>query len=359
MDIGGPWTKYDVKVDSSSGQDIRAYWTFGTGLNEIQDYHGRLYASNEVSSIVGRKLAKPSTDLAWFKGLCPSVYSDSDLVLLGTKAIARVAPTNPTADMATALGELLHDGLPSLPGKGEGNIGKEYLNQQFEWSPTISDGKSFIRAVRNYDQIIDQFLRDRNRLIRRRYDFPKVKSISLATTTNSPAYPPTGGLSPNGQQEQFGTLQTVTTTENSTWFEGTFRYYVPSSAFGRRIRELDRAYGLVPGPDTLWQLTPWSWLVDWFVNARDVTRNLSAFYLDGLVMPHGYVMSDTRTVKEFTLNLQFRDGLSWYPVTLFDRVEYRCRQRVQATPFGFGLSWTGFNPFRLSILAALGISRAS
>jgi hypothetical protein len=109
----------------------------------------------------------------------------------------------------------------------------------------------------------------------------------------------------------------------------------------------------------LWQLTPWSWLVDWFVNARDVTRNLSAFYLDGLVMPHGYVMSDTRTVKEFTLNLQFRDGLSWYPVTLFDRVEYRCRQRVQATPFGFGLSWTGFNPFRLSILAALGISRAS
>jgi hypothetical protein len=33
------------------------------------------------------------------------------------------------------------------------------------------------------------------------------------------------------------------------------------------------------------------------------------------------------------------------------------KYRVRASPFGFGLTWKDFDPFQLSILGALGVSR--
>jgi len=147
-------------------------------------------------------------------------------------------------------------------------------------------------------------------------------------------------------------------TEVRKWFSGSFTYHLSSNAFLRNIQILDKAYGLVPGPDTAWALTPYSWLVDWFSNAGDVIHNLNAFSAGGLVMPWGYMMVDTSTRTEYVLQTQVRNSASVFkPLVLTSTVIKRTRQRRRANPFGFGLTWDGLNPFQLSILAALGISR--
>jgi len=217
--------------------------------------------------------------------------------------------------------------------------------------------QDFIDSIRHYDQISDQFVRDSGRFIRRRYEFPIETSSAVSVTSGSPPQPVIGGLVPNGNLIQLGTLTKTVRTVSQKWFSGAFTYHLPANAFLRNIATLDKAYGIVPGVDTAWALTPWSWLFDWFSNASDVIHNLNAFVGGGLVMPWGYVMADTTVRTEYSLATARKVELDWVPLTLTSVVYKRTRQRRRANPFGFGFSWDGLSSYQLSILAALGISR--
>jgi hypothetical protein len=109
-------------------------------------------------------------------------------------------------------------------------------------------------------------------------------------------------------------------------------------------------------PNVLWRLAPWSWLVDWFVNAGDVISNLTDMAIDGLVLQYGYMMEHTIICDELRLvGPRFKSG-ALVDTTLCLVTE--TKQRVKATPYGFGLSWSSFSPTQLAILAALGITHA-
>jgi len=355
IDIGGPWIKYDINI-VNLGQEMKAY--FQVSGNAWQIYSGLLCASQEVATLAAHTQAEAlSNNLIWIRGLTPVLLNADVMNALGATAISRVEPTNPASDLSTALGELYRDGLPSLPGRQDGNLGSEYLNMQFGWAPTISDGSDFINSIRNFDSIKDQYVRDSGRLVRRTYDFGITETSSVSTAANQ-APISLSGIGPTGQQMQTGTLTTTVRTVTHRWFSGAFTYYLPADAFLRNIQILDKAYGINPGLDTAWELTPWSWLFDWFSNAGDVIHNLNAFTQGGLTMPWGYVMSDTTVYTEYSLDCAYRDsGNNWRPVTLFSAVNKRTRQRQRANPFGFGLTWDGLSSFQLSILAALGLSR--
>jgi len=354
IDVGGPWQKLDITVEVL-GQEIECNRRVLT--NTWEDYSGLLCASIDVPPLAGHLYGTMQSDLQWIKTNAPLLLADSSLDAFGASAIALVEPTNPAADLSQALGELYRDGLPSLPGRQDGNIGSEYLNLQFGWSPTISDGKDFIDSIRNYSQISDQFVRDSGKYVRRRYEFPLETSNAVSVTTGSPPQPLLGGIVPNGNLIQLGTLTKTVKTVSRKWFSGAFTYHLPANAFLRNIEILDKAYGIIPGVDTAWALTPWSWLFDWFSNARDVAHNLDAFIGGGLVMPWGYIMADTLVRSEYSLATQYRKNDIWTPLTLTSVVYKRTRQRRRANPFGFGLSWDGLSSYQLSILAALGISR--
>jgi hypothetical protein len=355
-DIGSPWLKYDIILNPPKAPVNTAWYFSGSygfessvayvGSGSIKDCHEHILNANAQA------------DQTWFAGKCPAKMSDNDMDQFGSLAILITSPTNPAADLSTALGELIHDGLPSMPGKAEGNIGDEYLNLQFGWSPTISDGESFIKAIRNSDEIISQYLRDNGKLIRRHFGTPPKETRTSTVTANAPPYFLSNGTDiPTGQEVPLGTMETVTYTKQTTWFDGVFIYHLPEEAFGRRISELDKTYGLVPDINTAWQLTPWSWLVDWFSNAGVVIKNMAAFNTAGLVMPWGYVMNDIIQTVDYRWSGNIRINNVPTPYTFVDSITTRTRQRRQATPFGFGLTWDGFSPFQLSILAALGISR--
>jgi len=155
--------------------------------------------------------------------------------------------------------------------------------------------------------------------------------------------------------------QTVHTKE--TWFSGAFTYHIPSIALYKQTGMLEAVgkaqhlLGLELTPETVWNLAPWSWAIDWFSNAGDVVSNLSDWATDGLVLKYGYIMERITHEETYTLvgpsRLRFPTGTSASSVTL----KYESKRRLPATPFGFGLSWNSFSPRQLAITAALGITR--
>lgn len=281
------------------------------------------------------------------------LVSRSEMDAWGTTAIARVAPTNPLVDLSTSAAELLREGLPSLPGNA-GNLGGEYLNIMFGYLPLVGDAQGLTNTARNHDALLRQFERDSGRRIRRRYEFPPDTSIS-ENIVRTGIVPGLLGLSPSGLVTTGRHVRTKV-FERKVWFEGAFTYHLPQTGWRRTAAELDHLYGVKPGTDTLWELMPYSWLVDYFTNVGDVMKNITAFTQDGLVMPYGYLMCEQKVEHEETWTGPMRFG-AWRDTTISAKITHVTQQRRLANPFGFGVESGGLSGRQVSILAALGISR--
>lgn len=297
--------------------------------------------------------------------------SETFLKSQGTVAVDRCSPVNSIASVATTLGELKRDGIPALPGLqtwrdktlSAKNGGNEYLNVQFGWAPLISDIKKFAQAASQSSKILRQLERDSGRQVRRRYEFPierkaeHAESGVLSGVSPNPSYM-WGGNAGSGSALGGRFTEVVTTTRR--WFSGAFTYYLPTggTAFDRVAKgflEFEKLFGISPDPETIWNLTPWSWATDWALNTGSVLSNLTDAAQYGLVMPYGYIMEETSV--EYNVRIEGVYDRAGYPVRCPTRMTHTVKRRHKASPFGFGLTWEGFDAYQLSILAALGITR--
>jgi len=114
--------------------------------------------------------------------------------------------------------------------------------------------------------------------------------------------------------------------------------------------------GLDLNPETLWEMAPWSWAVDWFTNAGDVIHNVNAWSSDGLVLKYGYIMEHTivRDIYTWVGDTRFKPD-TVYPDVVVLVTETKLRRR--ATPFGFGLTFSSLTKRQKAIAAALGLTR--
>lgn len=296
----------------------------------------------------------------------------SPLIAAGTTAIARCSPTNSIADAATFLGELVKDGIPNLPGmhtwkekiRRLADAGDEFLNVSFGWLPLLSDVKSHAKAINQADAVMRQYERDAGKMVRRSYYFPTVSNSSKSDYSTSPTGTPyKGPYSETGWTDYFGYGKVTRTVETvqKRWFKGAFTYHLPDGyssrkGMARNAAEAKRVFGATLTPDVLWELTPWSWAIDWFSNAGDVVHNLSSWKAYGLVLRYGYMMEETINRHTYAFehypgqnpNKVQIDPLSCVTIT---------KRRVKANPFGFGITWDGLSPLQTAIAAALGISR--
>lgn len=297
--------------------------------------------------------------------------SDSALAADGATAVSRCAPTNSPADVATFIGELYKDGIPSLVGATlwkdrakrirEHKVANEYLNAQFGWVPLVNDVAKFAKSMVDADTILRQYERNAGRDVRRTYRFPTRK------TQSEVVFPDTGAVcncssAHNVPNAPFGISRIRSrTTTVSKWFSGAFTYHLPSGYDSRN--EMERlalqakvVHGLTLTPDTLWELAPWSWAVDWFSNTGDVINNISAVANQGLVMRYGYIMEHSVVRDTWSLSRSSVKGTGDLPPIV---LVTETKKRVKANPFGFGVSWDGLSSFQASILTALGITRSS
>jgi hypothetical protein len=298
--------------------------------------------------------------------------SDDDLEEYGTTAIARCAPTNPTSDLSTFLGELLSEGLPKLTGSllskwgsmsnraRRKSIGEEYLNYEFGWKPMVNDVRSLANAILRADSVIKQYERDSGRLVRRRYEFPTIYTEKTTVFDGQ-----TPWLNPDNQVLHTDSVVTGKVYRRETqairrWFSGAFTYYLPSAytdsdSIARKVILAKRTLGLSLTPGNIWNLMPWSWAIDWFSNAGDVLHNLDAWIIDNQVLRYGYMMEHTvHTYTYYYVGKNTLRSASNIPSSVSSVSETKIR-RV-ATPYGFGVQYEGLNTLQKSILAALGIT---
>lgn len=294
--------------------------------------------------------------------------SDSTLMQAGSTAIARCIPTNPVADGATFLGEL-KAGVPKAIGrellkskfKDYRKVGSEYLNVEFGWKPIVSDLKKFGSAVTDSHRILEQLHRDSGKNIHRKYTFPDVVTQTETVTSGQYCYLPSGIVLATQQYDSSGILTQRVKVTTSTWLSACFTYHLNLGTtlpdrVARSAAEVRKLYGLELTPEVVWNLTPWSWALDWEGSMGDVLHNVSRFSQDGLVMRYGYIMQSKTAEVEYTLH---RGG----PLTAQDNGDLRMivtsqsKVRRRATPYGFGFDMTALTGRQSAILGALGISR--
>jgi hypothetical protein len=293
----------------------------------------------------------------------------TDLDADGATAISIVSPVNPTSTLSTGFAEGIREGVPSIPGiqtwKRRTGLakaaGSEFLNVEFGWLPLVGEISKVRDSVRFHRDILNQYHRDEGRNVRREFAFPIERSGGTVVGTGHATFPTEG----NAWSTAIGVplSERVLTLETSVrkWFSGSFTYGLPSQSdsWGRAIgigSDADKLYGIALTPDVIWELTPWSWAVDWFTNAGDLITNFTNFELAGQIMRYGYMMEEKSTKITASLRTCALKGAetqagprSW--------VEHRSKIRRPANPFGFGLSWEGLSPTQVLIAAAIGITR--
>nr|QDH86559.1 MAG: hypothetical protein H2Rhizo31456_000001 [Leviviridae sp.] len=347
-------------------QSSARYATFGGNVH-LSGFDPNEFGNGYAATYDGPCIAiDPADPIVQFPTL--SVRSDALLRAKGTTAIAVCKPTNSVANLATALIELYHDGLPKMAGQAlwkektatarRKAAGGEYLNIEFGWKPLVSDIQDTYKAIKTADAVYEQYEKDAGKVVRRKFEFPTVKtsSVTLLSSKWRP-YTAVGGdpLMINGGAV-YGKLYQTDTFFERTWFSGAFTYHLSSDWYKRGSSgKLDALLGTDITPEVVWNVTPWSWLADWFANTGDVISNLTSMATDGLVMPYGYVMQHTRAVRTYHYDGPqiYKSKVQPSPLTLV--VENK--RRLKASPYGFGLTWDGFSNRQIAILSALGISR--
>jgi hypothetical protein len=300
----------------------------------------------------------------------------------GVAAVRATIPTHPAANVAVALTETYRDGIPALIGsafwkektikarkaarKGSVASAEEYLNYQFGWIPLVADVKAVMGAVHGSSRILKQFHRDSGRNVRRRYNFPTEVKTQHRVLTGS-FYQPNGSTYWSTFLSALGSpLHQTKTTTVKRWFSGAYTYAAPpGNSFADRVvshgQSAQRLLGLEITPEVLWNTAPWSWLADWKLNIGSNISNFTRLTSDGLVMRYGYLMTETIVTNELYLepNPNTKVGVSGSVPGCSATFTTVTKDRVQASPYGFGLNPSSFTGRQWAILSALGMTRGN
>lgn len=350
-----------------------AKWNFPTKHFDIREKGAPLWFQGNIGT-------------PFFKSHLPSKYNlspieyrskdTSDLDKYGTSAISIVNPTNPNANLAVSLGEVTREGLPSLPGihtwkkrtETYRALGSEFLNTVFGWLPLVDEVTNTAQSIRDGRTILENYNSNSGKNVRREFAFPdddiEIKTGNMVLQPSAHLFSQTGWTKNLGVS-QFQAMPVTQSVRIQTkrWFSGAFTYAVPSrgDAWENCIRsgsEADKLFGITITPDVLWELTPWSWAVDWFTNAGDVISNVNAFALAGLVMRYGYVMEErTTTITQSFDSVGDSKSLSVANQVPASSFELRSKVRRPANPFGFGVTFEGLSPLQTAISVALGLTK--
>lgn len=388
-DTGHPFEVVTRKVGTSLHRPRRVRRSnflpakYGTGF----PFWGQASIDSGIEPLFGRE--GWTTSLSRRRAGFPELPSSGDTQRIlsdGRRAIATVAPGRPEVSVTAMVLELM-TGIPAVPGKAILQMknlqagGDEWLNLLFGLIPTHDDAIEFGQVLLDITRKLRAYRAQAGKMQRRRISFPASQRSEIYTNsqTNNGEIRFGPGLG-FGQHMYYGHLYSSADTageydgrsseifqmeEREFTFSGAFTYYIPempgfSGRLGKYIQELDRMIGLSMDASTVWQITPWSWLVDWFFDIRQNIDLISLAHDDSLVMNYGYAMESLtrRTVCKVTFRTPSPGTGVKFAVTSYEASRKR---RVRASPYGFLSSSDSedWSPYRWSVLAALGISRSS
>jgi len=294
----------------------------------------------------------------------------------------KARPGNPVASLGQFVYELKE--LPSIPYSGGlssvpfrnwprhllrvlsdfRNLGSEYLNYSFGWKPFVGDLRKMYNLWKTIDKRMAQIVRENGRSIRRRATLVNERSRNVELGEGLPGawiygWPYLGG--------GYASIKTTRIVEEDVWFVGKFQYYIPdtsSSMWNAKARAA--LFGVLPTPELIWNVLPWSWLIDWFSDMGDFYSYFSANAVDNLVCHYSYVMRRWKARTEYSVDTN-RDGLNAPPFAFWPNLTFSFSTVLEdeikmryggGNPFGLNVKLDSLSGHQLAILAALGISRS-
>lgn len=350
--------------------------SFGTS-EEIYNFSNPVFSPTSsqlgISDTVLTKKALPTSDISTF----------------AQQAYAKVAPTSVVFDAAQFLGEL-REGLPHIipsvvksGAKLYKGIGSDYLNVEFGWKPFISDLIKMGRALAGATDL----LAGNGKRVHRSYRIPETYTTyekPWGTTLYTSSMKTLMGY-PGGRETAFGLPLVPTTvalgpqqtkvyylrtTTRSQWFEGEFTNFMPLGFDPTNyFHRLNQLVNIQLTPETLWELAPWSWLVDWFLKIQSTIRANQINANDLLVMHYGYAMERTTIRELLCLDMSAvqriipNGATTWevwpgLPTTAQWVATSEYKRRIRANPYGFRTGGTtALTAGQLQILGALGLTR--
>lgn len=301
-----------------------------------------------------------------------------DLEAAGRDLYGKAAPPASKFNVPQFLGEL-REGLPRLAletftrANFFRGLGSDYLNVQFGWKPFLSDLRSAFEALTGASTVlfgpIGPVHRYRSAGKQFTSGFNRPTNFVLSTKTEGFQhfdYVPLKKIVDFTSGTQFGFLSAETLvssrTEQRTWFEGDFMY-LPKVGFNPDSY-LDRLNALMDTeitPSVLWELSPWSWLTDWFLHIGDAINAAETASDSRILSSHAYAMSEDIHVNGILAsNIRASSTSRVYEGPSSAAHEWTTvrKRRIRANPYGFGVNpTTSLNAGQWAILAALGFTK--
>jgi len=309
----------------------------------------------------------------------------------GAEAWNKFRPTKPSADSGQWLAELKQ--LPQNPWPWKNtdpwslksrilqfkNLGSQYLNYEFGWRPFVNDLLKIFKTAKNIENKIAYLRKNNNKWVKRRGTIKNETSTVRETKSGNISIPVlTTYFYANSS---WNTYERLLTVNDRIWFEASWKFYIHDLSVDKAdsvwsSRLLRHLYGLTLTPALAWELIPFSWLQDWFLNVQDVLENFGNSLYDNLVAKYAYVMRHRRTIEQIIQKLDLQEQDSYCSGTKLMRSATHsagsvivsavgiaeCKERARASQWGFGgggILEDGLTDRQLRILLALGISNLS
>jgi hypothetical protein len=296
-----------------------------------------------------------STSSAFFKGI-----------------YRRYAPRGEYTRSYVTSGEWLTNYYNSLRSQGVFRRSKKgadhYLNHQFGWAPFIKDILKINEVYQNQRKYVDQITKDNGAWMKRTRTISNVHTEHQDTQhsgyTTGLAWRPefdsmTSDMLPGTYSRYSSEFRDISIT--TIWAAGSFTYYRPEfdktlsdyeSNWNEAMRLLT-LYGARINPYILWKVTPWTWLLDWFVGIGTIIDRAVSWSMDGVVSRYMYLMKKTSMVRVHSASVNWNNGLQTFGWIS----NYETKQReVADNNFSFRLSGS-LSARQLAIITALGLSR--
>lgn len=379
--LTGEQLRSEVNLEGQSGMRLddtgHEFWTTKSGFELIPGVVATNTTNQGVFGTVQYRYSGavlPTSISGYWYPSIPPVSSTNYRNLYGNRAFVDLMPQKSPVNLLVSLAELYKDGLPSYEAlRSTHNSFREkladsHLETQFALRPLASDVKGLASIAARASDLIRQFHRDAGRSVRRRAVIDDVTTWDRGEVQNADlAFGPANDPSGNGISyrvidpgNSLGTLEWIDSSHRVTRFSGAFAYHL--DRFGLSVAamadDVESLLGLNITPEVFWELTPWSWLFDWFANFGNLISALSATWSDSMILRYGYLMVHQKTTR----TLFRKDGVRDYDgnvLPLIWETFSERKERVRATPYGFGFDLGSLTAMQGSILAALGISKGA
>jgi len=351
---GGPFFCKKLTLDLYHSQVVDLKWGY-------YRYNGRFALDATVASLQ-----------SIYNSYAPSATT------YGATGFKKFRPVRSGAGMGQFLAELRE--FPQMAQVGLRKfqeLGGAYLNYQFGWKPFLKDLKDFVETQQKIEKTIAFIRKNNGKWIKRGGTISR--SSSTQVTSVASMFRPllaSAFYSAPGSPNQAG--QAITFTVDNVWFKAKMKYYIPDLKVDKAenvysSKLLRRLYGMDLTPDLAYQLIPFTWLHNWSANVGDIIANISSQSYDNLVAKYAYVMRHrmTKTVitesQHYAVAPPFCDSklhvvnhgapTTFPPITARAVITAECKERANATQWGFGNEGDQLTPRQAAILLALGISK--